>query len=74
MSRAGFYKNCDGELGYGPSFIRGPEYSLTMENKDDLLQSGSLPFGGWHWFDSEEEAVAFFGMAIPTPPHINSGK
>lgn len=59
----GFYK-LDGELLYGPNFVLNANYELRRETKDQH----SYPTDGWHWFDSEEEARAFFGLAPAENP------
>jgi len=56
----GFYK-LDGELLHGPNFVLNADYELRRETKDQH----TYPTDGWHWFDSEEEARAFFGLPMP---------
>lgn len=53
----GFYLY-EEELLYAPNFVHAPDYSLTKEQKDNY----SYPNNGWYWFDSEEEAIAFFNL------------
>ena len=55
---AGFYKVEDGQLLYGPNYVLNNEWALWKEEKDFYLENGVLPYEGWHWFDSEEEARA----------------
>ena len=57
---SGFYK-LDGVLLYGPNFVLNANYELRKETKDQY----TYPIDGWHWFDSEEQAYAFFGIEIP---------
>ncbi len=52
----GFYK-LDGELLYSQCVI-GPDYCLFLNDKD----SYSYPVEGWYYFDTEEEAKAFFNL------------
>lgn len=58
---AGFYKYEEPSLHYGPNYVLAPEYELFKETKDDH----SYPIDGWHWFDTIEEALAFFDMSEP---------
>ena len=51
-----FYKVIDDELMFGP-FVTFPDG--FMLHKDDL-QSLNLPYEGWHYFETEEEAKNFF--------------
>jgi len=58
MDTSGFYK-LDGEvLLYGPNFVLHADFELRREAYDQH----SYPTDGWHWFDSEAEARAFFGL------------
>lgn len=59
----GFYK-LEGELLYGPNFVLNANYELRRETKDQH----TYPTDGWHWFDSEEEARAFFGLVPAENP------
>jgi hypothetical protein len=54
---SGFYK-LDGDLLHGPNFVLNADYELRRETKDQH----TYPTDGWYWFDSEEEARAFFGL------------
>lgn len=45
-------------LRYGQYFVAAPDYYLKREEKDNH----EYPVGGWYWFDSEEEAKAFFNI------------
>lgn len=53
-----FFKLHDAELAES-SNIDGPGFSLTETGKDAHI----YPVEGWHWFDSEDEARAHFGLA-----------
>ena len=53
----GFYKN-DGDLLYGPNFVLNADYELRKETKDEH----TYPVDGWYWFDTEEEARAYFEL------------
>ena len=61
METSGFYKVDNGDLMYAPNFVSAPGYEL---NRNDL-QNYTLPIEGWYWFDSIEEANAFFNIAAP---------
>jgi hypothetical protein len=56
---SGFYK-LDGELLYAPNFVLGPyqAYSLHKQTHSE----NEYPIDGWFWFDSEQEAKAYFGI------------
>ena len=47
-------------------WVLGPydSYHLTVENKDMF----TYPIDGWYWFNTIEEAYAFFD--IPYPPVV----
>jgi hypothetical protein len=61
MNTSGFYKNEDGLLLSGPNFVLSGSYNLYREEKHTY----TYPIGGWYWFDSIEEACAFFEIEIP---------
>lgn len=52
---SGFYK-FDGELLFGPNFVLNAAYALYSNTKD-LYQ---YPVDGWYWFDTLQQAQAFF--------------
>lgn len=54
---SGFYK-LDGSLLYGPNYVLNANYQLYREQ----YETYTYPVDGWYWFDSEEEAKAFFGI------------
>lgn len=54
---SGFYKRTT-ELLNAPNSVDAPDYTLSVETKDDH----NYPVDGWHWFDTEEEAIQFFGI------------
>jgi hypothetical protein len=55
---SGFYK-LDGEiLLFGPNFVINKDYELRRETHDQR----TYPIDGWSWFDTEEEARAFYGL------------
>lgn len=56
----GFYKNDSGVLLYGPNFVLNNNYELRKET----YSSHTYPVDGWYWFDSEEDARAFFNIPI----------
>lgn len=45
-------------LNHAPNFVVSSLYELRRESKDDY----QYPVYGWFWFDSEEEAKAFFDI------------
>lgn len=58
IDTSGFYK-LDGEvLLHGPNFVLHADFELRRENRDTF----TYPVDGWHWFDSEAQARAFFGL------------
>lgn len=63
MNTAGFYKNDDGFVLYGPHFVLGPydSFQLYVESKDTY----TYPVDGWYWFDSIEDAYTFFNLELP---------
>lgn len=62
---AGFYALFGDEVSYAPNFVFAPEYALIKEDKDEYLLLDIFPMDGWYWFDSDDEAYAFFGMEKP---------
>jgi len=72
MDTSGFYKNDDGYVLYGPNFVLNANYELYRETKDNQ----TYPTDGWYWFDSVEEAYAFFGIEYipPQEPQIPIGE
>lgn len=58
MDTSGFY-NKDAMLRAG-MFVFGPGFTLLRDEKD----SYSYPVNGWYWFDSAEEAAAFFNVNV----------
>lgn len=60
---SGFYK-LDGEiLLFGPNFVLNKDYELRRSTKDQY----TYPVDGWMWFDSEPEALAFYGLPQKQP-------
>lgn len=55
-----FYKKIEDELLSAPTFVHGPDFQLTLENKDEH----TYPVDGWYWFDNLEEALLFFTKPI----------
>lgn len=60
---SGFYKYEDGNLLHGPNFVLNNEYTLFREDVAEYKSTNFLPIDGWYWFDSVEEAIAFFPKA-----------
>lgn len=42
----------------GPNAVYAPTFTLLKEDKDTY----TYPVEGWIWFDTEEEARAYFGL------------
>lgn len=59
---AGFYK-LDGVLLHGPNYVLNANYELRKETYDQH----QYPVDGWYWFDTAQEAHAFFGLPEPDP-------
>lgn len=53
---AGFYKYEEPFLHFGANYVLDARYELRKESKDDY----GYPVDGWYWFDSQDEAHAFF--------------
>jgi hypothetical protein len=60
METQGFYKYQDEQLFCAAHIVEGQGILLMCEQKDQYEYS----IDGWHWFDSEEEAVEYFGISI----------
>ena len=60
---SGFYKH-DGDVLFGPNFVLNANYELRRETKEEH----TYPTDGWYWFDTKEDAYAFFGVELPTEP------
>lgn len=43
-----------------PNFVLNTEYALYRETHADR----TYPVDGWVWFESEAEAIAFFGIEV----------
>lgn len=56
---SGFYKANGDKLSFAPNAVRAPTYDLFRADKDTY----TYPVEGWSWFDSEDEAKAFFGVS-----------
>ena len=54
-----FYKEDNGSLLVGDNFVYSPIVTLKAENKDNF----TYPQDGWYWFNTEDEANTFFGIA-----------
>ena len=53
-----FYKKVNDELFNGFGFVLTAEYELH----EDLRDTYTYPIDGWYWFDTDDEAKAFFGI------------
>lgn len=65
---AGFYKNDNLVLLYGPNFVLNNNYELRIENKD----SYEYPIDGWYYFDNEDDAYSFFNLTKPEMERIDA--
>lgn len=54
----GFYKLEKGIVLYAPNFVCAPNYELEKGHNDKY----TYPVDGWFWFNSEDEALAYFGI------------
>jgi len=63
MDTSGFYKNEDdsGLILHGHNFVLAGSFSLYRDQKDTY----TYPVGGWYWFDSTEDAYAFWNIPMP---------
>ena len=64
MTTCGFYKLENEAVLYGPHFVLNANYELRCETHDQH----TYPVDGWYWFESEDEAYAFFDVEKPVPP------
>lgn len=62
---SGFYKQEGKNILHGPNFVFGPDLTLIKEDIEEYLLLDIFPVDGWYWFDSTEEAYAFFGVPMP---------
>lgn len=53
-----FFKVDNNELFEGPNVVQGLNFVLIKEEKDTY----TYPVEGWYWFDTIEEAMAFFNL------------
>jgi len=58
---SGFYKYESDAVSYGPNFVLDPNFELRAESKD----KHTYPVDGWYWFDTMEDAYAFFNIPMP---------
>lgn len=66
---SGFYKiNSDKNILYASLLVMNKEYTIKKELKDTY----SYPIDGWYWFDTEDEAYAFFGIEKPKTEVLNN--
>jgi hypothetical protein len=56
LDTSGFYKLDGDVLLFGPNFVLNANYELRREIHDQY----TYPTDGWYWFNSKEEASAFF--------------
>lgn len=59
----GFYRiDNDGIFMHAPNFVKAPTYTLARADKDSYTYPTE---GGWYWFDTRAEALAFFNIQDP---------
>lgn len=64
---SGFYKlEEESVLLFAPNGVMHQDYDLLREN----YKQYEYPINGWYWFDSEEQAILFFGL--PPKEEINN--
>lgn len=56
-----FYKVLNNKIITAPNFVLHKDYELKKELKDTY----TYPVQGWHWFETEDDAYAFFGIEKP---------
>jgi hypothetical protein len=60
---SGFYKRDGDTVLHGPNFVLNRDYELHADTHGDH----DYPVDGWYWFDSDDEAYAFFDLPLPVP-------
>jgi hypothetical protein len=66
---AGFYKREEEAttLLFAPNAVYMPDnISLLAEQKTEY----QYPVNGWSWFDTKEQAYAYYGLEIPVEPGL----
>jgi len=58
---SGFYMY-DSQLFYAAGFVVSSQFELNREDKDKY----TYPVYGWYYFESEDEAYAFFNLTQQT--------
>ena len=61
---SGFYKKTVKEQHYARTFIANKTQTLHRKDKGKV----TFPVGGWHWFDSVEEAVVGIKWEVDDEP------
>ena len=56
-----FFKKDESELLSAPNFVFGPDFELKAEDKDTY----EYPVNGWYWFDTLDDAIAFYATQTP---------
>jgi hypothetical protein len=56
-----FYKRDDEEILTAPNFVYGPGFELSAETHAAHV----YPVDGWYWFDTLDQAIAFFASQQP---------
>jgi hypothetical protein len=54
----GFYKEQEGSLIYAPNTVLHKDFQLYKEQQETY----TYPVEGWYWFNTREDAEAFFGI------------
>lgn len=57
----GFYKNINESVFFAKNNVHHKDYDLNINNRENY----SYPIDGWFYFDSKEDAYAFFDLEIP---------
>ena len=68
---SGFYKKEGAHIWFAPNEVHSPTFRLLRGMFTETIAKEALrehPAGGWSWFDSQEEAYAFFESLTAAPP------
>lgn len=56
MNNKGFYKKEDDQIIYAPNIVEGPNYLLSIQDKEQY----NYPVDGWIYADSFDDAISYF--------------
>lgn len=62
---SGFYKYESEMLLHAPNFVYHDEFTLLSSEVEEYKTLDVLPIDGWYWFDTAEDAYAFFNIPLP---------